>query len=180
MIRLTVVGDVLLDRDWSGTVHRVSPDAPVPVVEGLAERSRAGGAGLAATLAAGQGASVTLVTALGTDAAADELRRMLDDAGVEVVDLGLDGPTPEKLRVRAADQSLVRVDRGCDPMVPRRGPGPVRPTARWPARTRCWSSDYGRGVAARVRDEPALRDAGRGRVGPPPPRAGPAARAWPR
>jgi D-beta-D-heptose 7-phosphate kinase / D-beta-D-heptose 1-phosphate adenosyltransferase len=52
---LVVVGDTLLDVDLHGTVSRVAPDAPVPVVECQRERHRAGGAGLAAALASGFG-----------------------------------------------------------------------------------------------------------------------------
>jgi rfaE bifunctional protein nucleotidyltransferase chain/domain/rfaE bifunctional protein kinase chain/domain len=166
MIRIAVVGDSLLDRDWSGTVRRVSPDAPVPVVEAPRERCRPGGAGLAATFAAAHGARVQLVTALGTDEAADELRRLLAEAGVDVVDLGLDGPTPEKLRVRASDQSLVRVDRGCDPVL---APG------AWTSEAEAAVSgadavlvaDYGRGMADRAL--PAVRArVSRGRARPLP------------
>ena len=149
MIRLVVVGDSLFDRDWSGTVRRVSPDAPVPVVEAPRERCRPGGAGLAARFAAGKGAQVTLITALGTDDTAAELRRLLDEAGVGVVDVGLDGPTPEKLRVRSSDHSLVRIDRGCDPVLP---PGPW-PAAADEALARADAvlvADYGRGMASRA------------------------------
>jgi bifunctional ADP-heptose synthase (sugar kinase/adenylyltransferase) len=49
---LVVVGDTLLDVDLHGTVDRVAPDAPVPVVDCQQERHRAGGAGLAAVHAA--------------------------------------------------------------------------------------------------------------------------------
>ena len=52
---LVVVGDALLDRDLEGTVERLSPDAPVPVVDAPVTRSRPGGAGLAALLAARDG-----------------------------------------------------------------------------------------------------------------------------
>ena len=61
---LVVVGDALLDRDVTGRADRLSPDAPVPVVSDLSEVDRPGGAGLAALLAARDGADVTLVTAL--------------------------------------------------------------------------------------------------------------------
>ncbi len=65
---LVVVGDSLLDVDLHGTVSRVAPDAPVPVVDCERERHRAGGAGLAAVLAAGlAGSDVVLITALGQD-----------------------------------------------------------------------------------------------------------------
>ena len=179
MSRLTVVGDVLLDVDWSGPVRRLAPDAPVPVVEADGDRRRPGGAGLAATLAAARGATVTLVTALGRDAEARELRDRLDAAGVQVVDLGLDGPTPQKLRVQAGGQSLVRVDRACEPVVP---PGPWTEAAdeALAGAGGVLVADYGRGVAERAM--PALRaltGPGAGGGGPHPPvvwdphRAGP-------
>ncbi|CAA9223059.1 MAG: ADP-heptose synthase / D-glycero-beta-D-manno-heptose 7-phosphate kinase, partial [uncultured Corynebacteriales bacterium] len=63
---LVVVGDALLDRDLTGRADRLSPDAPVPVVSGLAEVDRPGGAALAALLA---GPGTVLVTALGDDPA---------------------------------------------------------------------------------------------------------------
>ena len=145
--RIAVVGDALLDRDVEGTVERVSPDAPVPVVDRTGEHARPGGAGLAAALAAADGNDVTLVTALGSDAAGAELRALLERHGVEVVDLGLAAPTPEKLRILAAGRSLIRVDRG------EREPSAVGPGTA-PARSAIASadallvSDYGRGVAA--------------------------------
>jgi D-beta-D-heptose 7-phosphate kinase / D-beta-D-heptose 1-phosphate adenosyltransferase len=109
---VVVVGDTLLDRDVVGTVERLSPDAPVPVVDQDAVRSRPGGAGLAAALAASDGRRVTLVTALGADAAGAELAALLDARGVEVIDLGLEGPTPEKVRVAVSGRALLRLDRG--------------------------------------------------------------------
>jgi rfaE bifunctional protein nucleotidyltransferase chain/domain len=145
--RLTVLGDTLLDVDWTGPVERVCPDAPAPVVDQRDERARPGGAGLAAQFAAAQGADVTLVTALGADAEGDLVRSLLDTAGVRVVDLGLAGPTPVKLRVRSAGQSLVRVDRACSPVV---APGPWCDAAG--EAVLCAHavlvSDYGRGLAA--------------------------------
>jgi rfaE bifunctional protein nucleotidyltransferase chain/domain len=152
--QVTVVGDALLDRDWSGTVHRVTADAPVPVVDAPDEHRRPGGAGLAAALAASAGCDVTLVTALGTDAAADELRGLLDDLGVAVIDLCLDGPTPEKLRIRAADQSIARVDRGCRPVVPP-GPWTDEADAAVAGAHAVLVADYGRGMAERAL--PAIR-----------------------
>jgi D-beta-D-heptose 7-phosphate kinase / D-beta-D-heptose 1-phosphate adenosyltransferase len=93
--------DSLLDVDWEGEVRRVCRDAPAPVVDSPVEHVRAGGAALAATLAAAADARVTLVTALSTDGDGHRLAGLLADAGVEVVDLGLDGPTPVKLRLRS-------------------------------------------------------------------------------
>jgi D-beta-D-heptose 7-phosphate kinase/D-beta-D-heptose 1-phosphate adenosyltransferase len=109
---LVVVGDSLIDRDVDGRVERLSPDAPVPVLDEAAARSRPGGAALAATLAARDGRPVMLVTALARDSAGLELGALLAAHGVEVVDLGLDGPTKEKIRFRSDGRPLMRLDRG--------------------------------------------------------------------
>ncbi len=151
---LVVVGDALLDRDVDGTVERLSPDAPIPVVDEACSASRPGGAGLAAVLAArADGVPVTLITALGGDEGARELRGLLEAEGVTVVDLGLRGPTPEKVRFRADGRSLLRVDRGGDPSPV----GPAGPEVHGVLESAAavLVSDYGRGVAA----EPRLRSA---------------------
>lgn len=145
-VRLTVIGDALLDRDVDGDVRRLAPDAPVPVVEHEQTHVRPGGAGLAAVLAAAAGHRVRLVTALARDAAGRELRAALADRGVEVVDLGLDGETPEKIRVRTQGRALLRLDRGGDGG--RVGPatGAARAAIEWADAVLV--ADYGRGVAA--------------------------------
>lgn len=96
--RLLVIGDALLDREVEGHVDRVAPDAPVPVLEQRA--SRPGGAGLAAGLAARNGRPVTLLTALASDRGGEELARLLLAAGVDLIDLGLAGGTPERVRLQ--------------------------------------------------------------------------------
>jgi D-beta-D-heptose 7-phosphate kinase / D-beta-D-heptose 1-phosphate adenosyltransferase len=147
MVAVTVVGDAFLDLDWTGRVDRVTPDAPAPVLDADGELRRAGGAGLAARLAAAAGAEVTLVTALGDDDEAEHVRSDLGHAGVTVVDLGLDGPTPVKLRLRSAGQSLARVDRNCR-RVARVGEWTEAATAAVEAAAALLVSDYGRGMAA--------------------------------
>jgi rfaE bifunctional protein nucleotidyltransferase chain/domain/rfaE bifunctional protein kinase chain/domain len=149
--RLVVVGDCLLDRDLDGTVRRLAPDAPVPVVDDPVGRARPGGAGLAAALAALDGWETVLVTALAADAAGDELRGLLDDAGVQVVDLELRGTTPEKVRVRAQGHPLLRLDRGGAPGAV--GPAGDAAADALEAAPAVLVSDYGRGVAT----EPGLR-----------------------
>jgi rfaE bifunctional protein nucleotidyltransferase chain/domain/rfaE bifunctional protein kinase chain/domain len=111
-LRITVVGDVLLDRDVVGSVSRVCPDAPVPVVDVQGEVARPGGAGLAATLLAQDGLDVTLVAPVGQDAAGRNVSRLLAERGVRLLALPTSGTTREKVRVRAGDQSLVRLDLG--------------------------------------------------------------------
>jgi rfaE bifunctional protein nucleotidyltransferase chain/domain len=146
--RLVVIGDALLDRDLRGRAERLAPDAPVPVVDAIEPVARAGGAGLAALLATRAGVQVTLVTALGDDAAGEELRALL--SAVDVIDLGLHGATPEKIRVLAGGRPVVRLDRGGEAG----GCGPLPPGALDGADA-VLVSDYGRGVAA----EPTVRAA---------------------
>lgn len=152
-MNVVVVGDSLLDRDVQGAVQRVSPDAPVPVLEHRDTAVRPGGAALAAAMAASDGHRVTLVTALGQDTAAGELRGELGRHGVEVVEVGLTGETPEKIRFFAGEHQLMRLDRGSGAAAP----GAATPAARAAVG---WAdvvlvSDYGRGVAA----DPGLRTA---------------------
>ena len=144
---LCVIGDALLDVDWDGAVQRVCRDAPVPVLDTPAEQARPGGAALAASLAAASGARTTLVTALGTDNNARRLRTQLDRAGVTIVDLGIGGPTPVKLRLRAGGQPIARVDRGCSPILPP-GRWSAAAAAAVEAADAFLVSDYGRGMAA--------------------------------
>jgi len=156
---LVVVGDALLDRDIDGRVERLSPDAPVPVVDDPVQSDRPGGAALAAALAAVDGRRVTLVSALADDAPGRELRAAIAESGVHLIDLGPRGATPEKVRVRAAGRTLLRLDHGGT------GAGgaaaPVEPAGLEAAGRAIAEaagvlvSDYGRGVAA----EPALRTA---------------------
>jgi D-beta-D-heptose 7-phosphate kinase / D-beta-D-heptose 1-phosphate adenosyltransferase len=150
---LVVVGDVLLDRDVEGTVERLAPDAPVPVVADPVERSRPGGAGLAAALAAQGGRPVVVVTALGDDGAGQEVRALLRHGGVDVVDLGLAGATAEKVRIRGAGQPLVRVDRGGSGGAV--GPVTAEAEEALSSAAAVLVSDYGRGMTA----SPGVRDA---------------------
>lgn len=150
---LVVVGDTLLDRDLVGQAERLCPDAPVPVVENVVERSRPGGAGLAAVLAADDGHSVVLITGLSNDARGRALQSLLERSGVDVIDLGLDGPTTEKVRVSAAGHPLVRLDFG--PRVPNRIGELVDDRALQSA-SAVLVSDYGRGVTASATVRQAL------------------------
>jgi rfaE bifunctional protein nucleotidyltransferase chain/domain/rfaE bifunctional protein kinase chain/domain len=157
--RLVVLGDALLDRDVEGDVHRLAPDAPVPVVDHERTIVRAGGAGLAATLAARGGHEVRLVTALADDPAGRELAGALADAGVEVVDVGLDGATPEKIRVRAQGRALLRLDRGGGTVAG--VTAAARAAVEWADAVLV--ADYGRGMAGQAELRAALSTAiGRG------------------
>ncbi|MFP3547565.1 PfkB family carbohydrate kinase, partial [Rhizobium sp. SIMBA_035] len=91
-MRITVVGDLLLDVDINGAATRLSPDAPVPVVDVADVRRRAGGAGLVATVLARDGHDVALVTAVSDDDGASHLKRALE--GVQVLAGAPLAPTP--------------------------------------------------------------------------------------
>jgi D-beta-D-heptose 7-phosphate kinase / D-beta-D-heptose 1-phosphate adenosyltransferase len=156
-MRLVVVGDALLDRDLDGRAERLCPDAPVPVVDDPEAHARPGGAGLAATLAATDGREVALITPLSGDRGGRELARLLADGEVDLVALELDSPTPEKLRVRAAGRSIVRIDRGG--RVGRVGPLTAAASAALEGADAVLVSDYGRGVTAERTVREALQAA---------------------
>lgn len=147
MLDIAVVGDVLLDRDLGGGARRLSPDAPVPVVDVETEERRAGGAGLVATLLSRDGHRVRLVTVLSDDAAAGQLREEL--AGIEVVAGPSGAPTPVKTRVRAHGQAVVRFDEGCGEFPAPEVTGPM--LAAVAAADVVIVADYGRGLAANGR-----------------------------
>jgi rfaE bifunctional protein nucleotidyltransferase chain/domain/rfaE bifunctional protein kinase chain/domain len=144
-MKLTVVGDALLDRDVEGRCTRVTPDAPVPVVDVQSVRERPGGAALAAAVAAEMGADVTLVCALAADGPGGRLRALLTDRGVNVVGLPDDGRTAEKVRVRVGEHSLLRLDQGHSGAL---GDPPAATAEALQTADAVLVADYGRGVAA--------------------------------
>jgi bifunctional ADP-heptose synthase (sugar kinase/adenylyltransferase) len=102
---------------------------------------------------------VLLVTALAGDRPGRLLAELLDLAGVEVVDLGLAGATPEKVRVRSQGQTLMRLDRGgrADPV----GPPSRRALRVLAGAGAVLVADYGRGMTADVTLRAALARAAR-------------------
>ncbi len=154
---LVVVGDTLLDRDVEGSVKRVAPDAPAPVLDEETVTDRPGGAGLAALLAAGHGYDVALVTALADDTGGARLSELLTAAGIEVYALPLPGATPEKVRLRADGQVLLRLDRGGASAAPGEPSDAVLAVLR--DASAILVSDYGRGVARQPRLRAAIEAA---------------------
>lgn len=149
---LVIVGDALLDVDIDGTATRLSPEAPVPVVDVERRWQRPGGAGLAALLAARSCDDVVLIAGIADDASGRELTALVKAAGVTLIPLPVRGSTVTKTRVRAGGQSVLRIDRGSAEPV-------AEPLSRQvaealtSARAVC-VADYGRGVSAL----PGLRD----------------------
>lgn len=109
--RVLVVGDAMLDRYWFGEVSRISPEAPVPVVQVNRIEERLGGAANVARNAAALGARAYLLSVVGQDEAGDVLARLLEQ---EAVGAGLsrdpDITTTVKLRVIGRQQQLLRMD----------------------------------------------------------------------
>jgi len=102
----------MLDRYWWGSVDRISPEAPVPVVR-LTETTLAlGGAANVAANIVGLGAQVQLLGGLGEDHEATEFRRLLDSANIPDDSFFVlrDRPTSLKTRIVAHSQQVVRVD----------------------------------------------------------------------
>jgi D-beta-D-heptose 7-phosphate kinase / D-beta-D-heptose 1-phosphate adenosyltransferase len=141
---LVVLGDSMLDIDIDGEASRLSPEAPVPVVDVTRQRRRPGGAGLAALLAARSGREVILLTAIGDDDLGDALLKLLADH-VEVRSLPLEGSTVSKCRVAAGEVPLLRVDSGSGRA--RRTPLPAAAGRALASAGAILVADYGRGVA---------------------------------
>ena len=111
--RILVVGDVMLDRLLKGKVFRISPEAPVPVVEITKESSFPGGAANVARNLRALGSSVGVLGVLGDDDAGAELRGLLEQQGIDTNGLIVDPnrPTTVKTRIVAHNQQMVRFDR---------------------------------------------------------------------
>jgi len=106
-----IVGDVMLDRYWHGASHRVSPEAPVPIVNVSQEEERPGGAGNVALNIAALGGRVSLIGVVGDDPAAKMLKNCLDAAGIfSDFQISQTKPTITKLRVMSRHQQLLRMD----------------------------------------------------------------------
>ena len=145
-----VVGDLMVDRYYSGTVRRISPEAPVPVVEVAEEIQRFGGAANVAHNLRRLGAAVDVCGVVGEDAEGAWLRAELERAGigVEGIHTHAGRATTLKCRIVAHHQQVVRFDR--------EGRGPHPPEVQraaasflrgaWPKVDAVVISDYGKGL----------------------------------
>ncbi|WP_025563549.1 bifunctional D-glycero-beta-D-manno-heptose-7-phosphate kinase/D-glycero-beta-D-manno-heptose 1-phosphate adenylyltransferase HldE [Psychromonas sp. SP041] len=106
-----VVGDVMLDRYWHGPVTRISPEAPVPVVNVKQIEERPGGAANVALNIAALGASSTVVGLVGEDEAAQAIQDSLRSVHIKTDFITVPNvPTITKLRVLSRHQQLIRLD----------------------------------------------------------------------
>lgn len=108
---LLVVGDVMLDRYWFGDSDRISPEAPVPVVQVSKVDERLGGAANVARNVAALGANTTILGVIGEDEAGARIGELLKQSGVNSqLEVDPKVPTTVKLRVIARQQQLIRLD----------------------------------------------------------------------
>src|SRR6185436_8259035 len=110
--RVLVVGDVMLDEFVWGKVSRISPEAPVPVVQVTGQSFHLGGAGNVAANVRTLGGDAALVGLVGRDVAGSRVREALDTRGVaeRLVDAGAARRTTLKTRIVAHGQQVVRAD----------------------------------------------------------------------
>jgi rfaE bifunctional protein kinase chain/domain len=109
--RLLVVGDVMLDRYWFGDTNRISPEAPVPVVQVGKIDERLGGAANVARNVAALGAKTMILGVIGDDEAGRRVTDLLKSSCVNSqLEIDSKVPTTVKLRVIARQQQLIRLD----------------------------------------------------------------------
>ncbi len=110
---IIVVGDIMLDHFIKGSVSRISPEAPVPVVAVNNEFFVAGGAGNVAVNLAALGAKPVMISVVGQDLGGEMLKGFLQDKGIATYGIceDTDRPTTQKIRVMAEQQQIVRYDR---------------------------------------------------------------------
>ena len=108
---ILIAGDIMLDRYWHGPAQRISPEAPVPVVQVSETENRAGGAGNVALNITSLGAKASLIAATGDDEESDVLQNLLSDQGIESHFIKVkNSRTITKLRVISHHQQLIRLD----------------------------------------------------------------------
>ncbi|MCX7706230.1 MAG: D-glycero-beta-D-manno-heptose-7-phosphate kinase [bacterium] len=110
--RILVVGDIILDHFVVGQVRRISPEAPVPVLEVKKEIYRCGGAGNVCFNITGLGGNVSIASIIGDDTNGAILKNMLEENHIGTFLLARKNfPTSIKTRVIAGSQQMIRVDR---------------------------------------------------------------------
>lgn len=108
---ILVIGDVMLDRYWTGATSRISPEAPVPVVKIGDIENRLGGAANVAQNLATLGCKVSLSGIVGSDEASSIVKSLLDQANIKnLLSEDASNPTITKLRVMSRHQQLLRMD----------------------------------------------------------------------
>ncbi len=162
--RVLVVGDVMLDRYWFGEVHRISPEAPVPVLKVDRVDERPGGAANVARNIAALGAQATLLSVVGDDEAGACLEKLLNEQANLTALLHRDSSisTIIKLRAVARHQQLLRIDFETPPSHEVLHAALVDYRVQLPLADVVILSDYGKGGLAHIAQMIQMaRDAGK-------------------
>jgi rfaE bifunctional protein kinase chain/domain len=111
-LKVAVIGDVMLDTYWWGTVDRISPEGPVPVVAVTKKEYRIGGAGNVALNVQALGANVALVSVLGKDEEGQKLNSLLEKNKIDTGYILFSGErvTTNKIRIIGRNQQMMRLD----------------------------------------------------------------------
>jgi len=110
--KILIIGDLILDKYIWGKVNRISPEAPVPVVEVSNEEFLLGGAANVAHNIVSLGGHATVIGVAGKDTSGKTIVRMLEETGVHCGGIFLSSrPTTVKTRIIAHNQQVVRFDR---------------------------------------------------------------------
>lgn len=111
-LKVLVVGDAMIDRYWYGRVDRISPEAPVPIVQLQNEQARLGGAANVAMNISALGATPFLVCLVGEDVFGKQFEQLLEDEDLSSEGLicDPDRQTTVKSRIIAGQQHLLRLD----------------------------------------------------------------------
>lgn len=109
--RILVIGDIMLDRYWTGATSRISPEAPVPIVKISDTQNRLGGAANVAANLSQLGCQTSIFGIIGDDKAGKIVRELLDTANIQHnLHIDSQNPTVTKLRVMSQHQQLIRLD----------------------------------------------------------------------
>jgi rfaE bifunctional protein kinase chain/domain len=110
--KIGVVGDIMLDTYWWGSVDRISPEAPVPIVSLQRKETRVGGAANVALNLRALGAPTTLFALVGKDTEGDELNSLLKAEGIDTqyIHSSASRVTTNKVRIMGRNQQMMRLD----------------------------------------------------------------------
>lgn len=111
-IRVAILGDVMLDTYWWGSVDRISPEAPVPVVALKNKELRVGGAANVALNTASLGAKTTMISIVGADTDGEQLVQLLKEKNIDTsyIRSVSNRVTTNKTRVMSRNQQMMRLD----------------------------------------------------------------------
>ena len=119
---ILVIGDIMIDRYIWGSVNRISPEAPVPVVKFSKETAHLGGAGNVASNIVTLGGKANCFSIIGDDLMGQEIKKKLKEIGADPEGLIEDKSrtTTVKTRIIAHSQQVVRIDREIDAPIPKK------------------------------------------------------------